>query len=225
MAKVLVETSARHVHLSEEHIKILFGEGAKLMLIDSTADYNGTKGSAKVSGAVERFTEANGNQYMVIGENGVYAPHRYAFGITYLSLQTSVTGFGYKASFQGDEAVQSQIATIGYDLWLDGQETVVSCATEEFKEILTLRLRNFQVEQFGQTPVHAKAVVTLVDGTRLESTVRSYSMRSMVELINESCERFTETQLSAVADMIQEYSTMQKWDVGNILESLNSETP
>lgn len=30
MAKVLVETSARHVHLTEEHIKILFGEGATL---------------------------------------------------------------------------------------------------------------------------------------------------------------------------------------------------
>lgn len=30
MAKVLVETSARHVHLSEEHIKVLFGEGATL---------------------------------------------------------------------------------------------------------------------------------------------------------------------------------------------------
>ncbi len=28
--KVLVETSARHVHLSEEHIAILFGEGATL---------------------------------------------------------------------------------------------------------------------------------------------------------------------------------------------------
>ena len=28
--KVLVETSARHVHLSEEHIVALFGEGAKL---------------------------------------------------------------------------------------------------------------------------------------------------------------------------------------------------
>ncbi len=30
MSKVLVETSARHAHLSEEHIKILFGEGATL---------------------------------------------------------------------------------------------------------------------------------------------------------------------------------------------------
>ena len=30
MGKILVETSARHVHLTEEHIKILFGEGATL---------------------------------------------------------------------------------------------------------------------------------------------------------------------------------------------------
>ncbi|MGN1409854.1 MAG: phosphate propanoyltransferase [Eubacteriales bacterium] len=30
MSKVIVETSARHVHLTEEHIKILFGEGAAL---------------------------------------------------------------------------------------------------------------------------------------------------------------------------------------------------
>ena len=34
MAKVLVETSARHVHLSEEHIKILFGEGATVAEVD-----------------------------------------------------------------------------------------------------------------------------------------------------------------------------------------------
>lgn len=30
MSKVLVETSARHVHLSEEHIEALFGKGATL---------------------------------------------------------------------------------------------------------------------------------------------------------------------------------------------------
>ncbi|MBQ5649661.1 MAG: propanediol utilization protein, partial [Clostridia bacterium] len=30
MSKVLVETSARHVHLTAEHIEILFGKGATL---------------------------------------------------------------------------------------------------------------------------------------------------------------------------------------------------
>ena len=195
-------------------------EGAKLMLIDSTADYSGTQGSAAVTGAVEFLTEANGNQYMVIGQDGVYAPHRYSFGITHLSLQPSVTGFGYKATFRGDEAVQNQIAAIGYDLWLDGQETVVSCTTGEFKEILSLRLTGFQVEKFGETPVHAKAVMVLADGTRLESTVRSYSMRTMVELINDTYANFTKTQLKAAANMILANETMGGWKVANITASL-----
>lgn len=30
MAKILVETSARHVHLSREHVEILFGKGHEL---------------------------------------------------------------------------------------------------------------------------------------------------------------------------------------------------
>lgn len=32
MKKVLVETSARHIHLSEEDLKVLFGEGAQLTI-------------------------------------------------------------------------------------------------------------------------------------------------------------------------------------------------
>ncbi|MBR5474737.1 MAG: propanediol utilization protein, partial [Lachnospiraceae bacterium] len=30
MNKVIIETSARHIHLSREHINILFGEGYQL---------------------------------------------------------------------------------------------------------------------------------------------------------------------------------------------------
>ena len=30
MAKVLLETSARHIHLSQEHVDILFGAGHQL---------------------------------------------------------------------------------------------------------------------------------------------------------------------------------------------------
>lgn len=30
MAKILIETSARHIHLTQEHVNVLFGEGHKL---------------------------------------------------------------------------------------------------------------------------------------------------------------------------------------------------
>ena len=42
MKKVLVETSARHIHLSEEDLKVLFGEGAQLTIKkESIKVYNG----------------------------------------------------------------------------------------------------------------------------------------------------------------------------------------
>lgn len=197
---------------------VTVAEGAKLNLIDSTATYNGTKGSAIVTGSVERFAEYDGNKYMIIGENGVYAPHRYYVGITHVSLDTATTGFGYKAQFRGDEAVQAQVANIGYDLWLTEDRVVTR--TANFKNVLTLRLKNFDVVNYGEAPVNAKAFVTLTDGTKLECAVQSYSMRSMLELINDTYSDFTATQLKAAAMMIKDSETMMAWNVANILESL-----
>ena len=197
---------------------VTVSEGAKLNLIDSTATYSGTKGSAAVTGSVEKFVELEDKKYMVIGENGVYTPHRYYVGITHVSLDTATTGFGYKAQFRGDEAVQAQIADIGYDLWLTEDRVVTR--TANFKNALTLRLKNFDVENYGETPVNAKAFMTLVDGTKLESNIHSYSMRSMVEGINEAYESFGTEKLTAAAKMILKYETMESWNVANILTAL-----
>ena len=197
---------------------VTVAEGAKLNLIDSTATYEGTNGSAVVTGNVQTLTESDGNKYMVIGENGVYAAHKYYVGITHVSIDPSVTGFGYKAQFYGDEAVQAQIANIGYDLWLT--EDIVVSRTTDFKNVVTLRLKNFMVDAYGEAPVNAKVYMTLTDGTKAESAVHSYSMRSMVELINETYENFTAQQLKAVAAMILKSETMQAWEVANILAAL-----
>ena len=198
---------------------VTVSEGAKLNLIDSTATYNGTKGSATVTGNVEKLVEHDGKKYMVIGENGVYAPHRYYVGITHVSLDTATTGFGYKAQFRGDEAVQAQVANIGYDLWLT-EDRVVTRTLEQFQNLVTLRLKNFDVVNYGEAPVNAKVFMTLVDGTKLESEVQSYSMRSMVEGINEAYESFSTEKLTAAAKMILKYETMESWNVANILAAM-----
>ena len=198
---------------------VTVAEGASLMLVDSTADYAGTNGSATVTGTVERFTANGDDKYMVIGENGVYAPHKYYVGVTHVSLDTNVTGFGYKAGFYGDAAVQAQIANIGYELWLT-EDRVVSRSMEKFQNVVTLRLKNFLVEAYGETPVNAKAIMTLTDGTKLESAVHSYHMRQMVELINESYAAYSVEQLKPTAQMIMRYDVMQTWEVANILASL-----
>ncbi len=198
---------------------VTVSEGATLTLIDSTANYDGTDGSAVVNGSVESLVEYDGNKYMVIGEDGVYVPHRYDFGITHVSLKPSVTGFGYKARFYGDAAVQAQIASIGYELWLT-EDLVVSRSMNTYQSLVTLRLNNFLVEQYGEAPVHARAFMTLQDGTKLESEVISYSMRSMVELIDGLTADLTEEQVKAAAIMVKKNPTMQNWSVSNILAAL-----
>ena len=198
---------------------VTVAEGVKLNLIDSTADYSGTKGSATVTGTVERFTANGDDKYMVIGENGVYTPHKYYVGVTHVSLDTNVTGFGYKAGFYGDAAVQAQIANIGYELWLT-EDRVVTRTLDKFQNVVTLRLKNFLVEAYGEAPVNAKAVITLTDGTKLESAVNSYSMRSMIELLNDSAADFEVAQLQNVAMFIKKNPVMETWNVANILAVL-----
>ncbi len=198
---------------------VTVAEGVKLNLIDSTATYSGTKGSATVTGSVEKFTANGEDKYMVIGENSVYAPHRYYVGLTHVSLDTANTGFGYKARFYGDEVVQAQVAATGYDLWMNENVTVTRTLTG-YKSLVTLRLKNFMVKEFGETPVNAKAFIVLKDGTRLESEVVSYSMRSMIELLNESYADFSVAQLQSVAVLIKKHETMQTWNVENILNIL-----
>lgn len=68
--KVLVETSARHVHLSQEHLEILFGKGHELTVkkmlsqpgqfaCEEKVEVIGTKGSLKMSvlGPVRKDTQ------------------------------------------------------------------------------------------------------------------------------------------------------------------------
>ena len=78
--KVLVETSARHVHLSQEHLEALFGKGHELTVkkmlsqpgqfaCEEKVEVIGTKGSLKMSvlGPVRKDTQESGD----IKESGV----------------------------------------------------------------------------------------------------------------------------------------------------------
>ena len=167
----------------------------------------------------ERFyTAENRMRYMTIETENGYTFHRFYMGITKLSLNPNVTGFGYKAEFYGDEMVRAQIQAIGYKLWL-AEDNVVS-KTTTFKNKLTLRLENFDVPNCGETPVNACVCITLTDGTVLESATVSYSMRQMVELINDSTDDFENVTLQRIARMIQNTQPMETWQVENILAAL-----
>lgn len=160
------------------------------------------------------YTTQDMMRYMTMETENGYSFHRFYLGITNISLAPFVTGFGYKAEFYGDEMVQSRIASIGYSLWLT--EDVVISRHADFKNSLSLRLKDFDVVNYGETPVHACATITLTDGTIIESATASYSMRQFLEQLNESAAELDQVKLSALLAMIGNNPTMKSWQVENL---------
>ena len=153
-------------------------------------------------------------RYLTIQTENGYTFHRFYLGITHVSLAPSVTGFGYKAEFYGDNMVQAQIASIGYKLWLT--EDLVVCRSAAFKNNLTLRLKNYDVENFGETFVNANVFITLNDGTVIESVVSAMSMRQMLEQINTDYRVYSQTQLDAIKAMIEKHPVIKNWETENL---------
>ena len=195
--------------------------------MDSTTDkYDNADNCGKIAQITGNYAadykNADAKRYLAVKEDSGLSFHRFYVGITNISLAPSVTGFGYKAEFYGDELFQTQVQSISYNLWLT-EDNVVS-RSSEFANKMTLRLNNFDVANYGEAPVHACVSITLLDGTVLESATESYSMRQMVEMINERAASFEKATLRNVALMIRENPTMESWQVENILAALLPDT-
>ena len=176
---------------------------------------SGAKIETLVGEYATHYRHVDAKRYMAIAEDAGVSFHRFYMGITNVSLAPAVTGFGYKAEFYGDEAVQAKIASVGYNLWLT--EDLVVTRTADFKNVLTLRLKNFDVKNYGQAAVNASVMITLTDGTVIESGITSYSMRQMLELIANDFDAYTMVQKKAVQTMCLAQEATHSWNIANIL--------
>ncbi|MBR5570782.1 MAG: metallophosphoesterase family protein, partial [Oscillospiraceae bacterium] len=162
--------------------------------------------------------DATLKRYVAIADADGYSFHRIYAGITKQSLAPSVTGVGYKAEFYADATVLEQVDSIGYDLWLEGY-SVLSRSTS-FKNQLTLRVKNFDAENFGATKLYAAACIT-IGGEKIRSSQYSLTLRQVVEDINANVGAYTQTQLQAVRDMITANPVMENWQIENIFRKVN----
>ncbi|MBE6981452.1 MAG: hypothetical protein E7437_03920 [Ruminococcaceae bacterium] len=170
---------------------------------------------ADVTGTVKR--------YLTISDAAGYSFHRIYLGITHMNLKPSVTGVGYKALFGADEAVQALFAeteTYGYRLWVgNGTKHTYTLDASDFVtgKALTLRLRDFDVAGYGETPVYGQVFMKLSDGTVIESAVYSYTLRSMVEYVAANMTKYNHNQLTALQAMLNENADAVKdWDIDPI---------
>ena len=172
-------------------------------------------GKLTVTGNVDTdWVAPNGNRYIAIqAADGSYSMHHIYVGITQLSLKPSVTGFGYRAEFYADNTVKAMLVSQGYSLWLT-EDIVVNRTVSVFKEILTLRLQHFDINNYGSAKVNAKVSLLLNNGMVIESGVASYSMQDMVEIIDTKLDTLSDEKIQAVKTMLEGYDV--NWNIPNL---------
>jgi len=204
------------------------GEGT-LYGMDSATDAYSTENMGRIEGTVScnvetQFkTDVTGKmrRYMAIADDTGYTFHRFWMGITHMNLKPGVDGVGYKAAFYGDEMVQTQVTGYGYTLWLgeNGQKlTAGKEGTFVSGQSVTARLQHFDVANYGETPVYGQVYLTLKDGTTVVSSETSFTFRNLVEQVAASADSYTESQLSALRNMLLRFeNTTNGWNVDAIL--------
>ena len=200
-----------------------------LMGMDSATDDYTASNMGRITGAVSCAVadhcreEATRKRYMAISDGNGYTFHRFYLGITKVTVRTGDTGFGYKAVFNGDEMVLSQIGSFGFKLNLAGNETVVTKALDgadlEMGREYSLLLKDFDIANFGEREVNAEVFLTLKNNTRIASTPVSCSMKTVLQKLCEDLTRFSDSQISALRSMCAPFEAiMQSWDVEALLK-------
>ncbi len=154
-------------------------------------------------------------RYLTIESPEGYSFHRFYLGITHISLKPASTAFGYRAAFYGDAMVQAQVTSLGYHLWVTSDK-MLTCSKTQFQNQLTLRLKDFDVVHYGETPIYASVFMTFKGGFVIETARTSTTMRNMLETVNASYHKYTASQLCAIQDMIRRFPIIKKWDTENL---------
>ena len=137
------------------------------------------------------------------------------------ALLLTVIGVGYKAAFYGDEKVLEQVTGYGYTLWLGEDGKKLSASKDgafTSGEVVTARVQNFDVEHYGEAKVNGAVFIKLLDGTVIESSIQSFTLRDLIEQINGQVDCFTDAQLLALKTMCKQFqNAMKDWSIANIL--------
>ncbi|MBR5569668.1 MAG: hypothetical protein IKW10_02110 [Oscillospiraceae bacterium] len=194
---------------------VLYGKDA------STDDYDCADGYGKILNFIGEYVSEEG--YVAVNEEGVVSFHRYDLAITHQSLSTGNKGVGYKAVFYGDAKVVAQLDTeeaFGFSLQLDQFSPVERWkGASDFQsgKPLTLRVNNYDAENYGEAPLYATVQIKLYDGTVLESESYSSNLRQMVEAVNAEIGNYSQAQIKALGSWIVTSEAMQSWTVNSIL--------
>lgn len=171
----------------------------------------------------ERMHIEADKQYLAICTEGRYSFHRFFAGITHMSLAPTVVGLGYKAAVYGDEMVFAELAqtnAFSFRVQLEGNEPVYLHLNGDqltSGEPITLRIRNYDVENYSEHKLYTQAILTLNDGTVIETKELAGTFRWLTEKVNANHADYTVEQLTAFRAMLQTFTVVEEWNIPNLL--------
>ncbi len=156
-------------------------------------------------------------RYLAVADATGYTFHRYYMAITHTSIKPSTEGVGYKALFMGSDTVKAQIKGYGYTLQLGEFDPVTATSTSFTSgKVLTLRVDNYDIENYGETVLKANAFIDFGD-VIVQSSAVSYSLRDMIETINTNFSAVSSENQQAMTALVKKYyEVMKNWDISNI---------
>ncbi|MBE6981125.1 MAG: hypothetical protein E7437_02240 [Ruminococcaceae bacterium] len=206
----------------------LYGMDTKTNDYECASGYGTLKLSAESKGSVAesvRSVSTSGNvyRYLTVVEDGAYSFHRFYVGVTKLTLRTGNKGFGYKLRFVGDEKVQANLDGFGIRMYLEGSDNVVTrnvtMKDYDGNKEFSLLIGNFDIVNYGDVNVNVEGFLTLKAGEELKSTTVSYSMKSMLGMINEKLGDYSDAQILAIQQMLtdEEKTVVSNWGFTELL--------
>ena len=202
-----------------------FTGSGTLNLMDSSSDKytlptGKVVGSATCSVADQFKTDVTGatKRYMVIADDTGYTSNRFYLAITKVTVRPGSTGFGYKASFYGNEAILTQVEAVGFRLQLEDKDRVLTqTATAVSGKEYSMLLQNFDIASYGETVVNVEVFLKLKSGNEIAGNQVSYSMKTMLQAL---CNLdLSASQLEAIQAMCAPYTAIMKnWDIDKLLK-------
>jgi len=171
----------------------------------------------------ERVCAYGTTRYLTINTDGGYSFHRFFVGVTHMSLEPETVGLGYKTAVYGDEMVFGELAAdnaVTFRLQLEGYNGVYRYFdSDELSdgEPITLRIRNYDVENYSEHKLYAQVSLTLSDGTVIETQEVDLSFRWLTEQVNANYTDYTDRQLAQIREMLQSFAIVQTWDIPNLV--------
>ncbi len=163
-----------------------------------------------VTGSVKR--------YVTLATESGYTFHRFYMGVTHMSLKAGTQGVGYKAVFAGDPMVLAAVDSFGYSLQL-GSYVPFTAEQDGSKLVsgktVSLRINNFQVENYGETDLTAQVFLT-INGEKLFSTGYTTTLKDLVQAVDSNTGAYTDEQLTELTAWLSQYEITKGWNLSNI---------